>query len=219
MRLQACVGSVCVWGMSLMCRGRDVHGWVRQLDAPPSTRRWSVEVYASHDPHQGATVVDDGGVSSRTYTPAFQCVRVDSAYFLQLATTAEADLAEEREREASRVKTDRALGKQMMEEFSRVFPELDSQCAKDKDEEDAASQEYIKHLLRNKTGAGASGEGGSCDDAVSQALIKKLLQDEAGDGAASNEGLSSRHTAQVDEEPTAGDSGDVREQVCSKASE
>jgi len=164
-----------------MCRGRDVHDWVRQLDAPPSTRRWSVEVYASHDPHQGAT--------------------------------------EEREREASRVKTDRALGKEMMEEFPRAFPELDSQRAKDKDEEDAASQEYIKQLLRNEAGAGASGEEGSCDDAATQALIKKLLQDEAGGGAASGEGLSSRHTAQLDEEPAAGDSGDAREQVCSTASE
>ena len=40
-----------------MCHGRDVHGWVRQLDLSPSTRRWSVEVYVSHGPHQGATVV------------------------------------------------------------------------------------------------------------------------------------------------------------------
>ena len=40
-----------------MCRGRYVHGWVRRLDASPSTRRWSVEVYVSQDPHQGATVV------------------------------------------------------------------------------------------------------------------------------------------------------------------
>ena len=45
MRLQTCVGSVCVGGTALMCRGRDVHGWVRQLDASPSTRRWAVEVY------------------------------------------------------------------------------------------------------------------------------------------------------------------------------
>jgi len=193
-----------------MCRGRDVHGWVRQLDAPPSTRRWSVEVYASHDPHQGATVVDDGGVSSRTYTPASQFVRSDSAYFSQLATAAEADLAEEREREASRVKTDRTLGKQMMEELSRAFPEHDSQRAKDKDEEDAASQEYIKQLLRNEAGAGERGEGGSCDDAASQALIKKLLQDEGGEGGEREE---------VDEEIEAGDSGDAREQVCSKASD
>ena len=57
MRLQTCVGSVCVWGMALMCHGRDVHDWVRQLDASPSTRRWSVEVYVSQGPHQGATVV------------------------------------------------------------------------------------------------------------------------------------------------------------------
>ncbi len=43
MRLQVCVGSVCGGGTALMCRGRDVHGWVRRLDASPSTRRWSVE--------------------------------------------------------------------------------------------------------------------------------------------------------------------------------
>jgi hypothetical protein len=40
-----------------MYHGRDVDGWVRQLDVSPSTRHWSVEVYVSHDPHQGATVV------------------------------------------------------------------------------------------------------------------------------------------------------------------
>ena len=57
MRLQACVGSVCVEGTTLICLGRDVHGWVRQLDVSPSTCRWSVEVYVSHGPHQGATVV------------------------------------------------------------------------------------------------------------------------------------------------------------------
>ncbi len=34
-----------------------MHGLVRQLDSSPSTRRWSVEVYVSHVPHQGATVV------------------------------------------------------------------------------------------------------------------------------------------------------------------
>ncbi len=34
-----------------------MYGWVRQLDVSPSTRRWSVEVYVSHDPHQEATVV------------------------------------------------------------------------------------------------------------------------------------------------------------------
>ncbi len=34
-----------------------MHDLVRQLDASPSTCRWSVEVYVSHDPHQGATVV------------------------------------------------------------------------------------------------------------------------------------------------------------------
>jgi hypothetical protein len=57
MRLQACVGSVCVGGTALMCRGRDVHGWVRQLEESPSTRRWSVGVCVSQGPHQGATVV------------------------------------------------------------------------------------------------------------------------------------------------------------------
>jgi hypothetical protein len=56
-RLQACVGSVCGGGTALMCHGRDLHGWVRQLDSSPSTRRWSVEAYVSQDPHQGATVV------------------------------------------------------------------------------------------------------------------------------------------------------------------
>ncbi len=44
-------------GTTLMCHGRDVHGWVRQLDVSPSTCLWSVEVYVSHGPHQGATVV------------------------------------------------------------------------------------------------------------------------------------------------------------------
>jgi hypothetical protein len=34
-----------------------VHGLVRQLDASPSTCRWSVEVYVSHGPHQEETVV------------------------------------------------------------------------------------------------------------------------------------------------------------------
>ena len=34
-----------------------MHGLVRQLDASPSTCRWSVEVYVSHGPHQEATVV------------------------------------------------------------------------------------------------------------------------------------------------------------------
>ncbi len=57
MRLQVCVGSVCGGGTSLMCRGRDVYDWVRQLDVSPSTCHWSVEVYVSHGPHQGATVV------------------------------------------------------------------------------------------------------------------------------------------------------------------
>ena len=34
-----------------------MHGLVRQLDVSPSTCHWSVEVYVSHGPHQGATVV------------------------------------------------------------------------------------------------------------------------------------------------------------------
>ena len=57
MRLQACVCSVCVGGTALMYHGRDVYGWVRQLDVSPSTRHWSVEVCVSQVPHQGATVV------------------------------------------------------------------------------------------------------------------------------------------------------------------
>jgi hypothetical protein len=32
-----CWFGVC-WDTTLMCRGRDVHGWVRQLDVSPSTR-------------------------------------------------------------------------------------------------------------------------------------------------------------------------------------
>jgi hypothetical protein len=49
--------SVCGGDTTLMYHGRDVHGWVRQLDESPSTCRWSVEVYISQVPHQGATVV------------------------------------------------------------------------------------------------------------------------------------------------------------------
>ncbi len=45
------------WGHDTDVRGRDVHGWVRQIDVSPSTCRWSVEVYVSQGPHQGATVV------------------------------------------------------------------------------------------------------------------------------------------------------------------
>jgi hypothetical protein len=56
-RLQTCVGSVCGGGTALMCRGRDVYDWVRQLDVSPSTCHWSVEVYVSQGPHQGETVV------------------------------------------------------------------------------------------------------------------------------------------------------------------
>ena len=57
MRLQACVGSVCVGGTALIYRGRHVYDWVRELDVSPSTRHWSVEVCVSQVPHQGATVV------------------------------------------------------------------------------------------------------------------------------------------------------------------
>ncbi len=57
MRLNTCTGSVCGGVTALMCHGRDVHGWVRQLEESPSTCRWSVEVYVSQVPHQGETVV------------------------------------------------------------------------------------------------------------------------------------------------------------------
>jgi hypothetical protein len=57
MRLQACVGSVCVGGTALMCRGRNVHGWVRQLDVSPSTCHWTVEVYVPQVPPQEEPVV------------------------------------------------------------------------------------------------------------------------------------------------------------------
>ena len=40
-----------------MCRGRNVHVWVQELDSSPCTCHWSVEVYVSHGPHQEATVV------------------------------------------------------------------------------------------------------------------------------------------------------------------
>ena len=78
MRLQACVGSVCGWGTALMCRGRDVHDWVRQLDVSPSTRRWSVEVYVSQGPHQGATVVFGYTyVPYERYTPnIYRCLHI-----------------------------------------------------------------------------------------------------------------------------------------------
>ncbi len=57
MQLHTCAGSVCGGDTTLMRRGLDVHGWVRQLDVSPSTRPWSVEVYVSQVPHQGSTVV------------------------------------------------------------------------------------------------------------------------------------------------------------------
>jgi hypothetical protein len=53
-----------------MCHGRDVHDWVRQLDESPSTSHWSVEVYVSHGPHQGETVVFEYiEVSCEHYVP------------------------------------------------------------------------------------------------------------------------------------------------------
>ncbi len=57
MLLQTCVGSVCVGATALMCHGRDVHDWVRQLDTSPSTCRWTVEVYVPQAPPQEAAVV------------------------------------------------------------------------------------------------------------------------------------------------------------------
>jgi hypothetical protein len=53
-----------------------VHGWVRQLDAFPSTRRWSVEVYVSQGSHQGATVVFGyREVSCKRYDPnIYKCI-------------------------------------------------------------------------------------------------------------------------------------------------
>jgi hypothetical protein len=45
------------YGSDVSRTGRARLGSLRQLDASPSTRRWSVEVYVSQGPHQGATVV------------------------------------------------------------------------------------------------------------------------------------------------------------------
>ena len=61
-----------------MCRGRDVHGWVRQLDVSPSTRRWTVEVYVPQGPHQGAAVVFGYTyVSCELYTPnIYRCLHI-----------------------------------------------------------------------------------------------------------------------------------------------
>ncbi len=77
MRLQSCVDSVCVGVTSLMCLGRDVHGWVREIDVSPSTSHWSVEVYVSHGPHQGSTVVFGYiEVSCELYDPnIYRCIR------------------------------------------------------------------------------------------------------------------------------------------------
>ena len=57
MRLETCIGSVCVGVTSLIFHGRDVHGWDRQRDTSPSTCHWTVEVYIPQDPHQGAVFV------------------------------------------------------------------------------------------------------------------------------------------------------------------
>ena len=77
MRLEKCVGSVCVGGTALMCRGRDVHGWARQLDVSPSTRRWSVEVYVPQVPPQEAPVVFGYiEVPCERYEPnIYRCIR------------------------------------------------------------------------------------------------------------------------------------------------
>ena len=67
---------MCGGGTALMCRGRNVHDWVRQLDVSPSTCRWSVEVYVSQVPHQGATVVFGYiEVSCERYDPIiYRCI-------------------------------------------------------------------------------------------------------------------------------------------------
>ncbi len=60
-----------------MYRGRDVHGWVRQLDVSPSTRRWEVEVYVPQVPPQETPVVFGYiEVSCERYTPnIYRCIR------------------------------------------------------------------------------------------------------------------------------------------------
>jgi hypothetical protein len=69
-----------------LCHGRDVHGWVRQIDLSPSTGHWSVEVYVSQDPHQGARVVFGyiegsflvsitGDVRERYVPNIYRCIR------------------------------------------------------------------------------------------------------------------------------------------------
>ena len=78
MRLQACFGSVCVGGTTLMCRGREC----ARLGS--ATRRiffyalWSVEVYVPQGPHQGAEVVFGYTyVSCERYTPnIYRCIRI-----------------------------------------------------------------------------------------------------------------------------------------------
>ncbi len=70
MRLQTCVGSVCVGVTTLIHRARDVHGWVQQLDSSPSTRHWVVEVYVPQVPPQETRVVFGYiEVSCECYTP------------------------------------------------------------------------------------------------------------------------------------------------------
>ena len=82
-----CWFSVC-WGhdTDVPRAGMYMHDLVRQLDASPSTRRWSMEVYVPHGPHQEATVVfgyiEGSFLVSRTgdvcerYAPnIYRCIR------------------------------------------------------------------------------------------------------------------------------------------------
>jgi hypothetical protein len=71
-----CWFGVC-WGHDTDVIGRDVYGWVRQLDMSPSTCHWSVEVFVSQGPHQGDTVVFEYlEVSCEHYDPnIYTCIR------------------------------------------------------------------------------------------------------------------------------------------------
>ena len=73
-----------------MCHGRDVHGWVRQLDTSPSTCHWTVEVYVPQVPHQGTTVVfytyvpqDRSGCSPGTVKPWRKCLGILGHAFIR----------------------------------------------------------------------------------------------------------------------------------------
>ena len=72
-RLETCVGSVCVGGTTLMCHrltDGNVHDRVRQLDSSSSTCHWLVEVHVPQGPHQGVVVVFTYTyVSCEHYTP------------------------------------------------------------------------------------------------------------------------------------------------------